>query len=646
MSSVMTSSSSSSSSVILLFLILSLLFSLITPVSSSFPGHIFWSDAFNGTGDYHPPLTNPKAVIRAVFYPQTPFVLYNPSVLNSSSVYQPASRYSGIAVDVFQRALQLINEEWGIQLSAVYLDSPDGASGSCNIVTKQCSGVIGALAADMADIAIGSVTNTYERGLSAELSQGWLQVGMKILVTKPAPIVDKYSFMKPFAADLWHALLAVSLLMGVVSYLIGILSPYSHYHHNAEEGKYRYLFLSPLSLLVGGDGDLGQKPLSGRILQLSYLFVVLIAASSYTANLAAVLTTRALQTQITSLEDVQNNRFPFCTVRGTREAAYFDTQDVSFMKSFMIVGNTTDDCIDMLANGDVQAVIHGSAVLEYYVKRDCLTLQVGDLFSLADYGFQFQPNSQYTRLFNSAILKMIKTDEIGKIKEYWYNVLAQCSDSVSSDDSVIRAEDMRGLFEVLGYFVAAAAGLALLERGIFMWNNRLSLNQRKSAAVHPSMSDVVPSRADAGLGSNNDMKSSVQQSDRIVLTARALLAWSVEHLHSFLGGDAPESKEEEKEKPAQYQAKEEISKNSHVTGERQVAKEMLMSKSKSQSQGTRAAAPAESPTVDSSSPYFPADSAPAPDVEEAVAASQHEIELAGAGNNFNPIDQTDEKTHE
>lgn len=138
--------------------------------------------------------------------------------------------------------------------------------------------------------------------------------------------------------------------------------------------------------------------------------------------------------------------------------------------------NSSTEGITRVLNGDY-AYLMESAMLEYYVERDCNLTQVNGLIDSKGYGiglpkgafwvqsvnFQYEihsiSGSIYRELLSSAILKLQEKAVLAELKNRWWK--EKRGGGRCKDDGSKSQHNELGLQNVGGVFVALLCGLAL-----------------------------------------------------------------------------------------------------------------------------------------------------------------------------------------
>ena len=183
-------------------------------------------------------------------------------------------------------------------------------------------------------------------------------------------------------------------------------------------------------------------PLSfaSRTIVVAWWFVVLVLISSYTAQLAASLTTESISRKINSINDLTNQDYiQYGTVGNTEVEEFFSSSNITTYRSALptIRNNlypTVDRAVDRVCGSKgTFAFIWDSIVIETHIAmtEDCDLCSTGALFNRKGYGFALPFNSSYTSDFTIAILNLRESQFLFTLKNKWIPTL---SDGTTCED--------------------------------------------------------------------------------------------------------------------------------------------------------------------------------------------------------------------
>ncbi|XP_056638600.1 glutamate receptor ionotropic, kainate 3-like isoform X2 [Diorhabda sublineata] len=235
-----------------------------------------------------------------------------------------------------------------------------------------------------------------------------------------------------------------------------------------------------LGSIMQQGSEIELKSISTRMVAGMWWFFTLLMVSSYTANLAAFLTTEKPDPHFSNLHElVENSRLMNIMVgakAGGATANFFKSKyaadpDSDFGKiyKFMLEDQKKLKIID---NKDgVQAARKGyyaffmeDKSIEYEVQRKCDLYQVGDKLDEKGYGIAMRKNSTYRNSLSTALLLMQNSGKIDEIKRKWWEERkggGQCSaDAENGDATPLNLKGVGGVFwvtiggTILSFFLA------------------------------------------------------------------------------------------------------------------------------------------------------------------------------------------------
>ena len=180
--------------------------------------------------------------------------------------------------------------------------------------------------------------------------------------------------------------------------------------------------------------------LSGRIVVVTYWFVILVLISCYTAQLAASLTTESIARVINSVNDLTNQDYvKYGTVKDSEVEEFFSSSNITTYRSALptIRNNlfpSVAAAVDRVCESAGEfALIWDSIVVESLIAQaeKCDFCSAGSLFDRKGYGFAFPLNSSYTTDFTIAILRLRESQFLLTLRNKWIPM----SDSSTCEDS-------------------------------------------------------------------------------------------------------------------------------------------------------------------------------------------------------------------
>ncbi|KAG5684282.1 hypothetical protein PVAND_013518 [Polypedilum vanderplanki] len=364
---------------------------------------------------------------------EKPFLFYNEIDPNTNKSLHGNARFAGYIVGLFD-AIE-VNMKFKYEFYLV----PDNKNGNYEPEKNDWNGLIGEILKGNADLAVADLTITYDRKKVVDFTNPFMSLGIGILYTKPEPKPKNlFSFLDPFTPSVW---IYTGLAYLIISVLVFVLSRINNddwesphpCNQEPEEVESIWNILNCIWLMMGsimGQGsDILPKGSSTRIVTGMWWFFALIMLASYTANLAAFLTSDRLQSSINGAEDLaKQNVIKYGAVKGGSTMKFFqDSNFTTYQRmwaamesngdSFMQTSN--DDGVKRVEKGNY-AFMMESVPMEYQTARNCKLMQVGGLLDSKGYGIALPIDSPYRKHFSKQILKLQESGKLNELKDTWW----------------------------------------------------------------------------------------------------------------------------------------------------------------------------------------------------------------------------------
>ena len=156
-----------------------------------------------------------------------------------------------------------------------------------------------------------------------------------------------------------------------------------------------------------GYGDKAPATLGGRILALIWMFTAIILVSIFTAGVTASLTVGALEGRVQNAADLPRVRV--ATVADSTADQWLQRAGITAQRS-----PQTEHALQLLAAGEVDAVVADGAVLRYQIRRDPMAQPLAvlaDRLQPQRYAFALrQGQSAKQEALNRALLTTLESD--------------------------------------------------------------------------------------------------------------------------------------------------------------------------------------------------------------------------------------------
>lgn len=352
------------------------------------------------------------------------------------------------------------------------------------------NGMVGELINKRADLAVASLTITYDRERVIDFTKPFMNLGISIIFKKPEK-KDPYlfSFLSPLSFQIWLYVLVAYLGVSFTLFIVARFSPYEWYNphpcdKDSDVVENQFTLLNSLWFTIGSlmqqGSEVAPRAVSTRLVSGIWWFFTLIIISSYTANLAAFLTVERMVSPIESADDLSKQvAIRYGTLRSGSTMAFFRDSEIETYKrmwKFMektspsVFVNTTEEGIKRVKAGNYAFLLE-STMNEYKVERDCDLMQVGGLLDSKGYGIGTPMGSIWRDKISSSILKLSEDQRLQILYNKWWKEEGgggQCEqdDNKQKDANALSIANVGGIFVVLLGGLSLSLIVAVLE---FVW---------------------------------------------------------------------------------------------------------------------------------------------------------------------------------
>jgi ABC-type amino acid transport substrate-binding protein len=270
------------------------------------------------------------------------------------------------------------------------------------------------------DVAIGGITITEDREIIFDFTHPVFHTGLDILTPKSEELTFFGLLSSLFKGNKLKFFAGLLILIVIAGHLIWLVERSSikrttTFHHNYLPGVFEGMYWALITASTIGYGDKVPKRWIGRILAAVIIIIFLPLFGFFIAQLSSDLTMQNFRATINGPEDLWGRRV--AVVEGTTSYDYMIKSRAS-IKGFKKV----DDACKALLKGEVDAVVYDAPNLLYFANGEGQgkVSVVGKIFEPQDYGIALPPGSPLREKFNRAILKLVVTDEMERIKARWF----------------------------------------------------------------------------------------------------------------------------------------------------------------------------------------------------------------------------------
>ncbi|KAK8469014.1 hypothetical protein PHAVU_006G179300 [Phaseolus vulgaris] len=327
------------------------------------------------------------------------------------------ANYSGFCIDIFQSVQGLL----GYDLPYKYYPIDGTYNDLVQLVYNKSY-----------DAAVGDMTILEERLQYVDFTVPYAESGLSMIVPSKSK-ESAWMFTKPFTWELWMVTGSILIYtMLVVWYLERESNP--EFHGNWKTQISTALWFTFSSLFFAHREKMHSN--LTRMVMVSWLLLVLILTSCYTASLSSMLTVKKLQPNVTDIEWLKRNNMKI------------GCDGDSFVRSFLekVEGFHPENIIhvtdeykydDAFQNNTIAAAFLELPYEKVFITEYC------DRYTgstprtrFGGLGFMFQKGSPVTRDVSKAILHLSERAELKKLEEKWLTTSSKCSSDTNDTESL------------------------------------------------------------------------------------------------------------------------------------------------------------------------------------------------------------------
>ncbi|KAF2905279.1 hypothetical protein ILUMI_00899 [Ignelater luminosus] len=344
-------------------------------------------------------------------------------------------QYEGFAIDIIHELSKLEGFNY------TFIVRADKKNGDYNETTKEWSGMIGDVINRVADLAITDLTITRKRQRGVDFTSSFMDLGIQILYAKPTPETPSFfTFASPFAPEVWMLLTGAYFGVSLALFIMARLcySEWSNPYPCVEEPEYlinQFSFRNSLWFTLGGlmqqGADIAPAGFSTRLLTGFWWFFTLIMVSSYTANLAAFLTSEVRELPFSNVEELVKRADSLgiqygAKAEGATEGFFKNSENALFKQ----IGEYMTKHPDLMPKDNAigvrkaalgsYAFFMESSSVKYEISGSCNLTSVGNKLDEKSYGIAMRKDSPYRGKLSAAVLKLQENGIIDGLTRKWW----------------------------------------------------------------------------------------------------------------------------------------------------------------------------------------------------------------------------------
>ena len=312
-------------------------------------------------------------------------------------VIKDKGQYSGLSI----KSWQMVNDELEAEYDFREFDS--------------LGDLLSAVEKGEVDLSINPITVTDQRMRKMDFSQPYFISHTGIAKRKESSL---WKYITNILS--WNFISAILILVGVI-FIFGLLVWLFERRGNNDEfekghrGIFQGFWWSAVTMTTVGYGDKSPRTFGGRFIGFIWMFLAIIMISSLTAGIASSLTVQNMQSEISSVEDL--DRFSTTTVSSSSAQELLDQYGIESEK-------VTDaaEGFQKIKKGETELFVYDQPILNYYIEENGLG---NDLVVLQKtlkkdyYSYSFPKGSTLVKKIDPVLVGTLKTMEWNTIiKDY------------------------------------------------------------------------------------------------------------------------------------------------------------------------------------------------------------------------------------
>ncbi|KAL3278034.1 hypothetical protein HHI36_013375 [Cryptolaemus montrouzieri] len=429
--------------------------------------------------------------------------------------------FNGYCIDLMNKIGQVLRFDYEVQLATGNTFGRMDENGNWN-------GLIKDLIDKKADIGLGPIFSMLEREYVVDFTIPFYdKVGIRIMMKFENVETHLFQFMSVLEDEVWYCVLGALIFTSFIIWIFDKWSPFSYRNTKLRDGEdenereftlKECLWFCLTSLTPQGGGE---PPMnwSGRILGGTWWIFGFIVVSSYTANLAAFLTLKRLETPIKSLDDLSKQyQIQYAPMNDSQTSTYFERmmnlekkfyhiwKDMSLNDSLSHVERanlavwdypvsvkytkmwesmtktgfpkTLDEAVERVRKSKKSsagfAYVGDGTDIRYLEMTTCDLKPVGGEFSKRPYSIALQKGSALKHEFNMIILQLLNNRQLEEIKQKWWSGnpnRVKCK-HVGKEAEGISIQNIGGIFVVVAVAIILSFISLLYELYYYKFRNR------------------------------------------------------------------------------------------------------------------------------------------------------------------------------
>lgn len=371
-----------------------------------------------------------------------PLIMYNAS---------ENPQYRGVMVDLMDQYAKILNVNYTIT-HHVYSVENYGFNAASDQET-----IVDYLREGKADIAVGAFGSNLQRAEIISFTDTTIPCAVSLMMKAPKLEYSIFQFVTPFQPSMWLSIFVVFIVVSILLTVMDILD------WTDENFPVRDSFYYVAGVLLSGTTDTNPASFPSRMLVGCFIFFAIVTFQSYTANMAAFLTTRD------EFQGIPKTLYDVATRTSKTVIAINNSEIVSILKKakkdpynqiYTRLELVSDPETAVRLSGDNNHVlISDTSFTEYFTAQNCSLMDKEQDADTIRYAMAIPFGAEYRGALNYAIGKLKTKGEDRTIIKNWYKQPLCQSESGNSGGNLQTKSLTMG--EMLGIFLTLGAGFIL-----------------------------------------------------------------------------------------------------------------------------------------------------------------------------------------
>ncbi|XP_060066775.1 glutamate receptor ionotropic, kainate 3-like [Ylistrum balloti] len=381
-------------------------------------------------------------------------------------------RHEGFCIDVLDALKKLMGFDYKI---IAYRSKWAGLNED-----KEWDDILHKLMVGDAAIAIGDLVVKSKREAQISFSNTILSSTVSMLLKRPPLQPTFFQFLWPFDIGLWFMIAIFFFIVGLSLFL---MTKYDTTQRTAEQKfDLKESMWYSLNVILQGGTEFSPQTTSMRTIVAFFWFCTLIITAAYTANLAAFLTLKQIDSRIKTLDRLASQSEVKYGVRNNSDLMAFFEQSTAdpYERMWTVMKLTEKESLVADRMEGVNKVLAGEynsgfAFLDdglfndYYAAKFCGMDSIDQRFGEKHFSLGFPKGAPYKDDINRALLKLKEDGIMDSITTKWWQPASNCS-TVSNEKTGAKSsgelelENMVGVFIVLGCSVTLGVLVEICKR--------------------------------------------------------------------------------------------------------------------------------------------------------------------------------------